>query len=125
MSKNVLGSLPFPPLVKLETDEPIKPKALEELLRRRLEGVSICVRSVEGHPQRGGYFFHIRPRDETLEACEVFNFERILVLSLSLEKISAFVNHCAGLAFDEESFQLCQTVVNFRLDPEPPSEQDA
>lgn len=124
MPRNVLGSLPFPPLVRLDTDEPIGQEALAQLLRRS-GGVSICVRSVEGHPQRGGYFFHILPGDETLEACEVFNFEQISVLSLSLERLTAFVNHCAGLAFDEQSFQLCQTVVNFRLDPEPSSEQDA
>lgn len=125
MPKNELGGLPFPPLIKLDTSEPIASDTLTELLRPRLKGASICVRSADGHADRGGYFFHIRPKDDTLAECDIFNFEKIYVLSLPLVKVTAFVNHCAGLVFDEEAFQLCQTVVNFRLDPEPNGEQDA
>ncbi len=124
MPKKELGGLPFPPLIKLDTNDPIEQNTLAEILQQRLEGVSICVRSAEGHANRGGYFFHIRPKDPTLDACDILNFERISVVSLPLAKLTAFINHCAGLTFDEESFQLCQTVINFRLDPEPSAEQD-
>lgn len=125
MAKNEIGGLPFPPLVKLDTNDPIASETLAELLNQRVGGLSICVRSAEGHINRGGYFFHIRPKDRTLDECEILNFEKISVASLPLETLTAFVNHCAGLAFDEASFQLCQTVVNFRLDPKPLAEQDA
>jgi len=119
MPKKVIDDLPFPPLIKFDTDDPLSPDVLAEQLRSRLEGASICVRSAEGHANRGGYFFHICAKEDTLTECDIFNFERLYVLSLPLAKLTAFVNHCAGLAFDEEAFQLCQTVVNFRLDPEP------
>ncbi len=124
MPKKVFDTLPFPPLVKLDTDDPIRQDTLVDILHQRLTGVSICVRSANGHQNRGGYFFHIRPTDDTLNECEILNFEKIFVARLPLANITTFINHCAGLAFDEDSFQLCQSVINFRLDPEPPVEQD-
>jgi hypothetical protein len=123
MPKKQLGKLPFPPLITLDTSNPIQADALADLLRKRQQGVSICVRSAEGHPKRGGYFFHVRASDRTLEHCEIFNFEKIAVASLHLEKLTAFINHCAGLMFDEWAFKFCQTVVNFRLDPKPPPDE--
>lgn len=118
MPKNQLNGLPFPPLVKIDTNAAIQPDKLAELLLSRLDGLSMCVRDAEGHQNRGGYFFHIKPTDSTLEACKIYNFEMSYVTSLPLVKLTAFVNHCAGLAFDEEAFKLCQSVVNFRLDAE-------
>ncbi len=124
MPKNELDGLPFPPLVKVESSEPIKSDVLAEIIDQRPSGVSICVRSTEGHEERGGYFFHVRLKDATSNSYDIFNFEKISVLNLSLPHLTNFINHCAGLAFDEDSFQLCQTVVNFRLDPEPEPENE-
>lgn len=124
MPKKKFDALPFPPLIKLDTSEPIKPDALTDLLKHHLGGASICVRSATGHQNRGGYFFHVRPHDESLVQWDIFNFEKIYVADLPLDKLTAFINHCAGLAFDEEAFQLCQAVINFRLDPEPIGETE-
>lgn len=118
MPKKELGEVPFPPVVRIDTATPISLEQLSEIMRTRVDGTTICVRSDTGHENRGGYFFHLRPTDNTLSDCEIYNFERILVAILPLNRTTAFVNHCAGLAFDEWSFQFCQSVVNFRLDPD-------
>jgi hypothetical protein len=118
MPKIKLGDAPFPPVLKVDTARPIALEQLSEILLGRLKGVTICVRSDSGHESRGGYFFHLRPTSKSISECEIYNFEKILVTILPLEKTTAFVNHCAGLAFDEWSFQFCQSVVNFRLDPD-------
>lgn len=118
MPKKELGKPPFPPVVRIDTAIPISQQRLLGILRERVNGVTICVRSDTGHDNRGGYFFHLKPSDDTLSNCEIYNFEKILVATLPLDKVTAFVNHCAGLAFDEWSFQFCQSVVNFRLDPD-------
>lgn len=118
MPKKELGDAPFPPVVRVDVATPVSLEQLSEILRERLDGVTICVRSATGHKDRGGYFFHLKPTDGSLESCKIYNFEKILVATLPLDKTTAFVNHCSGLAFDEESFLFCQTVVNFRLDPD-------
>lgn len=124
MPKKKLGRIPFPPLIKLDTNDPIKPETIIEILSSRLQGASICVRSTEGHSDRGGYFFHICPKNPAIGEYDLFNFESIYVATLPLSKLTALINHCAGLAFDEEAFQFCQTVVNFRLDPESKEDED-
>jgi hypothetical protein len=118
MPKKEFGEAPFPPVVKVETAEPIAVEQLSKLLQGRPNGVTLCVRSLTGHENRGGYFFHLKPTDKTLSECEVYNFEKILVATLPLDKVVDFVNHCTGLAFDEWAYQFCQSVVNFRLDPD-------
>lgn len=118
MPKKELGGAPFQPVVRLDTATSISLEQLAEILRERLEGATICVRSDTGHENRGGYFFHLKPTSTSLTECEIYNFEKTLVATLPLDKTTAFVNHCAGLTFDEWSFQFCQSVVNFRLDPD-------
>jgi hypothetical protein len=118
MPKKEFGEAPFPPVIRLDTSVPISIKQLSDILRARLDGVTICVRSVTGHENRGGYFFHLQPTDKTLTHCAIYNFEKIFVATHPLDKTVNFVNHCAGLAFDEWSYQFCQSFVNFRLDPE-------
>lgn len=118
MPKKVFGDAPFPPVVRVDLSEPITIEQLSDLLRGKLDGVTICVRSTTGHENRGGFFFHLKPTDKTLGECEIFNFEKISVATLPLDKVTDFVNHCAGLAFDEWAYQFCQSVVNFRLDPD-------
>lgn len=118
MPKKEFGEAPFPPVVRVDTSEPLTIEQVSELLSERLNGVTICVRSAEGHENRGGYFFHLKPIDETLDQCEIYNFEKIPVSILTLDKITDFINHCVGLSFDEWAYQFSHTTVNFRLDPE-------
>lgn len=118
MPRKTFGDPPFPPVVKVDTVSPLSIEQLEETLKSRSEGVTLCVRSIDGHQNRGGYFFHLKPVNVEPLECEVFNFEKIFVAKLPLDKVVCFINHCAGLAFDEWAFQFCQSVVNFRLDPE-------
>ena len=87
-----------------------------QLLSKNPRGVSLCVRSRTGHENRGGYFFHLLP-DKELTGCTLFDFEKTAVIRLDLDQATALINHCSGLSFSEESFELCQTVINFRLDP--------
>lgn len=117
MAKKNLGKIPFPPLRIIVTDDPLTEEEVKKILAGD-RSVSLCVRSVSGHAKRGGYFFHIRKKIGQDECFEVLNFEKISVLSLSMKQVIAFINHCAGLAFSEDMFKICQTVVNFRLDPE-------
>ena len=121
--KKDFQGLPFQPLAKVDTDAPIQEESLAELFKRRPEGVSICVRSGSGHVNRGGYFFHLAQGADKPELVTIFNFEGIPVTALDLKRVTAFVNHCSGLSFDQEIFELCQSVINFRLDPEKEPEQ--
>ncbi|OBQ20097.1 MAG: hypothetical protein AN488_13505 [Anabaena sp. WA113] len=118
MAKNKIGNIPFPPLVKIDVNEPLSVDEVTKILKSRDEGISICVRSQEGHPDRGGYFFHILPKDKNITQCEIYNFEKISVSKLELSELTDFINHCSGLQFSKTAFHLCQSVINFRLDPE-------
>jgi hypothetical protein len=121
MAKKDIRNIPFPPLVTINTNEPLTVDKVIIILKSHLDGVSICIRSAEGHPDRGGYFFHIRAKDKTitpLTQCEIYNFEKISVSKLKLSELTDFINHCSGLQFSKTAFHLCQSVINFRLDPE-------
>ena len=119
MPRNIIGPVPFPPLDVLDTDEVVTQEQLGDRLRSRLSGLSLCVRSATGHANRGGYFFHVRPKDESLREFDIYNMEQTHVHRLTLDKLTALINHCAGFAFSEDSFQLCQSLINFKLDPKP------
>lgn len=118
MAKNEIGNIPFPPLVTIDVNEPLSVEQVVNILKSRPNGVSICVRSKEGHPNRGGYFFHFLPKDEEINECDIYNFEGIHVSTLTLSHLIDFINHCSGLQFSQASFNFCQSVINFRLDPE-------
>jgi len=117
MPKKAFDGVPFAPVVRIEVSEPLSIDQLSPMLAERPGGVTICIRSDQGHVNRGGYYFHIKP-DEEFQSFTIYNFEKIHVASLSIEQLVAFVNHCTGLAFNDWAFQFCQSVVNFRLDPE-------
>lgn len=120
MSKKKFEGIPFPPVVRIDTDTPIAVNQVANIFKKHINGVTLCIRSAEGHANRGGYFFHVLPIDHDLSKCELYNFEKILVASLPVEQMTFFINHCSGLEFNEWAFQFCQSVVNFRLDPAEP-----
>lgn len=117
MPKKKFENIPFHTVVRLDTNTPVSINQVKDILRNYPDGVSLCVRSAEGHPDRGGYFFHLLLTSNDLSQCELYNFEKTLVATLAVEQITLFINHCSGLDFNEWVLQFCQSVVNFRLDP--------
>ena len=69
-----------------------------------------------GPKTRGGYFFHFAYADDSHERISFFDFEKRHVVDLAPEAATKFINHCTGRRFDEESFLLCQTKLNFLKD---------
>ena len=109
-------SLPFPPLLILESDGPITWGWLEPQIRSRLgDGVSLCIISSEGVINRGGYFFHLRQGVEGF-AFRTFDRENVLTFGTG-EECVAFMNHVSGKQYDEDMWAKCQSV-NLRSDKE-------
>lgn len=132
MPKKSFDGLPYPPLVTLDRDDPIRPDDLAPLLRRRPRGVTLCIRSgaVEGAKQnRGGYFFHITPNPNNPGHYFLTDFEKIPiarsgheVIQFDIDDLCEFVNHCTGMRFSESCLLLCQMEINFRSDPDEADE---
>jgi hypothetical protein len=87
---------------------------LRRLAAARPKGVTICLRYPDGPKGRGGYFFHFKPAKD--DEFSVYDFESRHVVDLSADAIVAFINHCTGQKFDEASFNLAQSELNFLKD---------
>jgi hypothetical protein len=118
MPRKSLPGLPFPPLARFDTDEPLTEAVLQKLFKKRRRGLSLCVRSKTGHANRGGYFFHLLPTGDGRHTYGLYDFEKNLVIDLTLAQVTALINHCSGLAFSAEVLSLFQTVINLRSDPQ-------
>lgn len=108
--------LRFPPLEILEAPEIVSWDWLNEKIGRRLNqgpGVSICIVSERGAPNRGGYFFHLA----RVSGCISFStFDRENVISFTdTGKCAAFINHVTGRKYDEEMWKECQRL-NLKAD---------
>jgi hypothetical protein len=114
MAKNTIGKAPFPPVVTFDMKELFSITQLKKLAVERSKGVTICLRYPEGPKDRGGYFFHFVPTKA--DTFSVYDFEKRHVTDLSAEQLVAFINHCTGQKFDEPSFILAQTELNFLKD---------
>lgn len=114
MAKNTIGTAPFPPVVTYDMNELFSPAELKKIAQARPKGVSICLRYPEGPKDRGGYFFHFALAKEGKFA--VYDFEKRHVVDLTAEELVAFINHCTGKKFDQASFELCQSELNFLKD---------
>jgi len=116
MPRNFIGDPPFAPIVFFDHDRVFTNQDLAEFVVERPEGISICIRYPAGPANRGGYFFHFRRagNDEFV----LYDFERRFVKTFSAARLVAFINHCTGRVFDESSFVLCQTELNFLQDAE-------
>lgn len=119
MPRNLIGDAPFPPVVLFDESRNFTVEDLRQITGRRPDGVSICIRYPEGPKKRGGYFFHFAPKAGGTGEFEVYDFERRPVKTFGEAALVAFINHCTGRRFDEESFILCQTELNFLKDEEP------
>ncbi len=118
MPRNPLAGLPFPPLTLLDQDVPIEPRQIHDLLRDRGpgNGVTVLVRSENGHPNQGGYFFHFKKSAEPNESYELYDFQKRHVASMNEEELILLINHCSGRGFSETSYVVCQNDINLRDD---------
>ncbi len=101
------------PLVKFDTNDPLTENQLISLLNQN-PGITLCVRSCDGHDNRGGHFFCIQLQengDITLET-----MEQEYVDTFSAPTMLRFINHACGLKFDREMQLYCQNSLNFRSD---------
>lgn len=114
MAKNTIGDAPFPPVVLYDMNQLFSLDELREIAASRPKGVTICLRYPDGPKGRGGYFFHFKPMNDG--KFSIYDFESTHVTDLSADELVAFINHCTGQKFDEASFNLCQTELNFLKD---------
>lgn len=109
----VIGALPFENLVLVDTQEKIEAEYINRIAESFPIGVSICVRPHPGPEKRGGYFFHFRKLEETYE---LVNAHGTPAIQIQEEELVKLINHCSGLEFSSEIFQLFQAKLNFKSD---------
>jgi hypothetical protein len=107
-------TLPYPPLVLIQSDKPLTWDDLLRHIGQRLDGgVSFCLQAEEGDNNRGGYFFHVK---RTAQGYMFRTFDRQEVLTLrEKDEVVAFINHVSGRKYDEQMWMQTQ-LVNFRTD---------
>ena len=105
--------LPFPPLRVLECDGPISWERLEQEIGDGLdEGVSLCLVTEQGEPDRGGYFFHLQRNNDGL-AFFIFKQQEgedpksVLTFETG-EECATLMNHVSGRQYDGEMWSKCQ-----------------
>lgn len=118
MPRKVIGQPPFAPVVLFDEARDFTTEDLFRIRSERSNGFSICIRYAYGPPNRGGYFFHILPIVDQNLAFELYDFERRLIAKFKPDDLVLLINHCTGRRFDEKSFKLCQTSLNFLRDVE-------
>lgn len=112
MPRNVIGQPPFG-LRVIDTDEALTQEDIMQCLEAS-GSVSLCIRSAQGHPRRGGYFFHLR-QDQN-QRFIIHDFAGQAIDSLDLKSLTRFINHVSGRMFDREMLVYCERVVNFNQD---------
>lgn len=116
MPKFDLIQQPRFPLQIINTDAPITINQLQDLFVEHA-GIMLCVRSLTGHEQRGGYFFCIS-YNQTDNQYELETVEGIHVARFLENEIVTFINHVSGLQFNNDMLLFCQNNINFRHDEE-------
>ena len=119
LPRNILHGLPFPPLIVIDQDNAIDQILIDELVdsKGEREGVSLLLRSENGHLKRGGYYFHFQLSDKNLGFYNLFNFENEQVAELSKSDLVLLINHCSGREYSDKSYKVCQHTINMRDDP--------
>ena len=107
-----LQQQPKYPLIIIDSDSPI---SVEQLISAFADSdsITLCMRSSEGHPKRGGYFFCLTKSADTYSLETV---EGVYIDSFSVDTLARFVNHASGRLFDREMLSYCQNTINFRVD---------
>lgn len=114
MARNTIGDAPFP-VCGIESDAPLSVERVIQAVDEAGGSASLCVRSVHGHANRGGYFCHVE-KIEGGQRYRIYDFERHPVATLEPEYLVRFINHISGRQFDGEMLVFCQETVNIRLD---------
>lgn len=109
-----LQQQPQYPLVTIDTDLPVSEEQVLNSLKGRT-GATLCIRSSQGHPKRGGYFFCIS-KNETEHLINLETIEGVFIGTFSMSSLIRFINHASGRVFDEVMLSYCQQTVNFRVD---------
>lgn len=108
-----LAQQPRYPVKTIDTDTPLTEEQLLALLGQT-QGITLCIRTLSGHVNRGGYFFCIQKSND--EAILLETMEQVFIDSFSVPTMLRFINHVCGLKFDREMQLYCQNSVNFRAD---------
>jgi hypothetical protein len=107
-------TIPYPPLILIESDEPLTWQVLITSIGGRIDdGVSICLQASTGNRNRGGFFFHLK---RTQQGVTFRTFNRDAVLTLVTEdEVIDFVNHVSGRLYNRHMWEQAQ-LVNLRSD---------
>ncbi len=106
--------LPFPPLVCIDGDTVLDSATLLAKASHRLKkGISICIRCKEGHPKRGGYFFHVKQAGDLFTLYD-FLSEPVAQMN-DIDELLRFINHASGRQYDEKMWERSQKM-NLRSD---------
>lgn len=108
-----LAKQPRYPVKTIDTDKPLTEKQLLDLLEQT-PGITLCIRTLSGHANRGGHFFCIQKSKDGGILLETM--EQVFIDSFSVPTMMRFINHVCGLQFDREMQLYCQNSVNFRTD---------
>lgn len=109
MPKKV-DSLPYGGPAYLDADGIITPDQLRAA--SLLQGVSVCVRTANGHKRRGGYVFSYV---ETQTGIELKRFDGDTIATFpDWASLAEFINHVSGRSYSEREWKRCQEI-NLRM----------
>ncbi|MDO4437570.1 MAG: hypothetical protein Q4B77_06455 [Coriobacteriaceae bacterium] len=102
------------PIVTFDTDQPLSPKDLRNLLVR--PGVTLLIRSATGNQNRGGYYFQVGILDSNY-ALHPFDQNGVNDFYIvDFELLLKLINHMSGRKFDKDAFLYVRQVINMRAD---------
>ena len=100
-------------IITHDSNDALTADLLKDYLSRS-DGITLCIRSEAGHPDRGGYFFCISKKGDNMYELETI--EGVHVDTFSEERLLTLINHASGRVFDSEMLDYCQNSINFRTD---------
>jgi hypothetical protein len=101
-------------LSKIDTSIPVTETDISNLFTTGKD-ILLLIRTKEGDPKRGGFFFNMSLENDMVTFSTMEN-DQVIVLPIG--DAVRFINHVSGLKFDQKMFELCQNQVNFRSDAE-------
>lgn len=116
MAKTLLKD-PLFPIKTVDTDIPLTEAKLNGLLKE--PGITLLIRSSEGDPRRGGYYFQIEVNGEQYilhPFVKAKDGTPTDVYNLSFDELLKLVNHMSGRAFDEDSLTFVREVIDMPSD---------
>lgn len=98
--------------IRFVTRREISSDKLRELCyESAVDGVSVCVQTDDGPPERGGYLFHYQEVDGGIRLVYFpFNVEDQTMFK-NWDEFNRFVRHTTGSEWDEEMFERSLQIV--------------